>query len=42
MVLPGYEYVATITPTESGEFSVVCNEFCAIGHHLMLGKIIVE
>lgn len=42
MVLPGYEYVAIITPTESGEFSVVCNEFCAIGHHLMLGKIIVE
>ena len=42
MVLPEYEYVATITPTESGEFSIVCNEFCSIGHHLMLGKIIVE
>jgi cytochrome c oxidase subunit 2 len=40
-VLPGYEYVATITPTTSGEFAVICNEFCAIGHHLMVGKIIV-
>ncbi|MFQ5612702.1 MAG: cytochrome C oxidase subunit II [Anaerolineae bacterium] len=41
MVLPGYEYVATITPTQSGEFSIVCNEFCSIGHHLMVGKLIV-
>lgn len=40
-VLPGYDYVATITPTQSGEFSIVCNEYCAIGHHLMVGKIIV-
>lgn len=40
-VLPGYEYVATITPTTAGEFAVICNEFCAIGHHLMVGKIIV-
>jgi cytochrome c oxidase subunit 2 len=40
-VLPGYDYVATIVPTQSGEFSVLCNEFCAIGHHLMVGKIIV-
>lgn len=40
-VLPTFEYVATITPTQSGEFSIVCNEFCAIGHHLMVGKIFV-
>jgi cytochrome c oxidase subunit 2 len=42
MVLPGYEYVLTITPTESGEVFAVCNEFCGIGHHNMVGKIIVE
>jgi cytochrome c oxidase subunit 2 len=42
MVLPGYEYVLTVTPTESGEVYVVCNEFCGIGHHQMVGKIIVE
>ncbi len=41
MVLPGYDYVVTITPTTEGEFYVVCNEFCGIGHHLMIGKIIV-
>ena len=42
MVLPGYEYVLTITPTEKGEVYTVCNEFCGIGHHQMVGKIIVE
>jgi cytochrome c oxidase subunit 2 len=42
MVLPGYEYVLTVTPTEKGEVFVVCNEFCGIGHHNMVGKIIVE
>ncbi len=41
MVLPGYDYVVTFTPTSTGEFYVVCNEFCGIGHHLMIGKIIV-
>jgi len=38
-VLPGYDMVLTITPTSSGEFSVVCNEFCGVGHHTMVGKI---
>ncbi len=42
MVLPGYDYVLTVTPTTSGEFYVVCNEFCGIGHHQMVGKILVE
>lgn len=42
MVLPGYDHVLTITPTTSGEFSIVCNEFCGVGHHLMSGRIIVE
>ncbi len=41
MVLPGYDYVVTITPTTAGEFYVVCNEYCGVGHHLMIGKIIV-
>ena len=40
-VLPGYDMVLTVTPTSSGEFSVVCNEFCGIGHHTMVGKIYV-
>jgi cytochrome c oxidase subunit 2 len=40
-ILPGYDHVLTLTPTSSGEFSIVCNEFCGIGHHLMTGRILV-
>ncbi len=41
MVYPGYDYVLRFTPTEAGEYKIVCNEFCGIGHHMMIGKIIV-
>lgn len=41
-VLPGYDHVLTITPTEAGEYHIICNEFCGIGHHMMTGKIIVD
>jgi cytochrome c oxidase subunit 2 len=41
-VHPGYDMVITLTPTEAGEFSIVCNEFCGIGHHNMIGKIYVK
>jgi cytochrome c oxidase subunit 2 len=41
MALPGYDYVIDLTPTTSGEFSLICNEYCYIGHHLMVGKLIV-
>jgi len=40
-VHPNYELVMTVTPNEAGTFSVVCNEYCGIGHHTMLGKIYV-
>jgi cytochrome c oxidase subunit II len=40
-VHPGYEHVITLTPTQSGEFGIICNEYCGIGHHTMTGKIIV-
>ena len=40
-VHPNYEMVLTVTPNETGTFSVVCNEFCGIGHHQMLGRIYV-
>lgn len=38
-VHPNYEMVITIRPDQAGEFSVVCNEFCGIGHHTMIGRI---
>ena len=41
-IVPGYEMVLTVAPDQAGEFTVVCNEFCGIGHHLMLGKIYVQ
>lgn len=40
-VVPGYEMVVTVTPDKAGEYSIVCNEFCGVGHHTMLGKIFV-
>jgi cytochrome c oxidase subunit 2 len=40
-ILPGYDHVLTITPTIAGEVSIICNEFCGIGHHLMTGRILV-
>ena len=40
-VHPGYDMVFSMTPNRAGEYGVVCNEFCGIGHHLMVGKIYV-
>jgi cytochrome c oxidase subunit 2 len=41
-VVPGYDYGLRVRPTAAGEFEILCNEFCGVGHHLMVGKIIVE
>ena len=40
--VPGYDYALKITPNTAGDFRVICNEFCGIGHHSMVGKILVE
>lgn len=40
-VVPGYDYGLKIVPSEAGDFGIICNEFCGIGHHMMLGKVIV-
>ena len=40
-IVPGYDYALRVTPTQSGDFRIVCNEFCGIGHHMMVGKVIV-
>jgi cytochrome c oxidase subunit 2 len=40
-VHPGYEMVLTVTPNAAGEYGVVCNEYCGLGHHTMVGKIYV-
>ena len=41
-VVPGYEHVVKVTPNQSGTFSIVCNEFCGIGHANMAGRIYVK
>lgn len=41
-IVPGYDYGLKIIPNKSGEYSIMCNEFCGVGHHNMVGKIIVE
>ena len=41
-IVPGYEHVITVTPNKAGTYSVVCNEFCGINHHTMVGRIYVK
>ena len=40
-VVPGYDYGLRVVPNRSGDFRIICNEFCGIGHHLMVGKVAV-
>jgi cytochrome c oxidase subunit II len=40
-IVPGYDYALRVTPTEAGDFRIICNEFCGIGHHMMIGRVIV-
>lgn len=40
-VHPNYEMVLTLKPNKAGEYSVVCNEYCGVGHHTMVGRIYV-
>jgi cytochrome c oxidase subunit 2 len=40
-VVPGYDYGLRVVPNEAGDFRIVCNEFCGIGHHAMVGRVIV-
>lgn len=41
-ILPGFVSVFELTPEEAGEFPLICNEFCGLGHHLMIGRIVVK
>ena len=40
-IVPGYDYGLRVTPSEAGDFRIMCNEFCGSGHHMMLGRVIV-
>lgn len=41
-IAPEHAYGATFTPDEPGEYLIVCNEYCGLGHQGMKGRIIVE
>ena len=41
-VVPGFDYGLRVTPNQAGDFRIICNEYCGIGHHVMTGKVIVE
>lgn len=40
-ILPGYVLSVWLTPEKAGEYPLACNEYCGLGHHVMLGRIIV-
>ncbi len=42
MVVPGYVSQFTTRFDRAGEYLIVCNEYCGVGHHLMSGTLIVE
>lgn len=41
-VVPGYEYVVSMTFDEPGVYNIICQEYCGIGHHVMVSKLIVQ
>ncbi len=44
MVFPGYVAEFTWYPPSDmkGEFLIVCNEYCGVGHQFMKGKLVIE
>ena len=41
-VVPGFEHVVRVTPNQSGQFAIVCNEYCGINHSSMVGRLYVK
>jgi cytochrome c oxidase subunit 2 len=42
MVVPGYVSQFTTQFNRAGEYLIVCNEYCGLGHHVMSARLIVE
>lgn len=42
MLIPGQISQVEATFDEEGTYSVICHEYCGIGHHNMGGRIVVE
>ena len=41
MVVPGYVAEVTTTFPHTGEFSLLCNEYCGLGHDSMWSRLVV-
>ncbi|MCU4751290.1 cytochrome c oxidase subunit II [Halobacteria archaeon AArc-curdl1] len=41
MVIPGEVSVMTVEFDEPGEYGIICNEYCGVGHHDMEAELIV-
>ncbi len=41
-VVPGWDNILNITPTTTGVFTIICNEYCGLGHHTMVGRMYVD
>ena len=41
MIVPGYVSEVTTTFPETGEFSLLCNEYCGLGHDSMWSRLVV-
>ena len=41
MVIPGEISTLTVEFDEPGEYGFICNEYCGMGHHDMVGQLIV-
>ena len=39
MVVPGYVSEVTTSFTKTGEFPMICNEYCGLGHDYMYAKV---
>lgn len=42
MLVPGQVSRTVHTFRDPGEFLLICHEFCGLGHHYMVGRIIAE
>jgi cytochrome c oxidase subunit 2 len=41
-LVPGMVTYFWLTPTREGEFDVLCEELCGVGHHTMQARVVVE
>lgn len=42
MAIPGYVSQFTVTFPKAGQYTIACNEFCGLMHHMMVGKLVVK